>query len=70
MATTVKALTHPYLARAWAKRGIDICAGMAPGTSQKSSDDLRLARSSHAPVDRARKLDQRGNDFIAHLEQL
>ena len=41
-----EALTHPYLARAWAKRGADLRVE-APGQSQKIA---RWARSTSFPA--------------------
>ena len=63
-----EALTHPYLARAWAKRGADLRVP-APGQSKKVA---LLGSLDHT----ARRLivhtspTQRSTDFIAHLEQL
>ena len=63
-----EALTHPYLARAWAKRGADLRVP-APGQAKKvamigSLDHVTRQLSVHtSPTKRA-------SDFIAHLEQL
>ena len=63
-----EALTHPYLARAWAKRGADLRVG-APGQSQKiammgavdfASGEL-IVETSHT---------KRSADVIALLERL
>ena len=43
-----EALTHPYLARAWALRGADLRVP-APGQAKKVA--IGLTRSCHAPVD-------------------
>ena len=51
-----EALTHPYLARAWALRGADL---RVPGArSGQESGDNRLTRSCHAPVECAYEPDQ------------
>ena len=63
-----EALTHPYLARAWAKRGADLRVP-APGQAQK----IAMMGSLDYP---RRKLivttsrTKRSVDFIAHLERL
>jgi transposase len=63
-----EALTHPYLARAWAKRGADLRVP-APGQAKKvamigSLDHVTRQLTVHtSPTKRA-------SDFIAHLEQL
>jgi DDE superfamily endonuclease len=63
-----EALTHPYLARAWAKRGADLRVP-APGQAKKVA---LVGSLDHA----ARRLivhtspTKRSSDFIAHLEQL
>jgi transposase len=63
-----EALTHPYLARAWARRGADLRVP-APGQAKKVAI---LGSLDHA----ARRLvvhtspTKRSSDFIAHLEQL
>ena len=63
-----EALTHPYLARAWAKRGADLRVP-APGQAKKVA---MLGSFDHAK----RKLivhtsrTKRSTDFIAHLEQI
>jgi transposase len=63
-----EALTHPYLARAWARRGADLRVP-APGQAKKVA---LIGSLDHA----ARHLivhtspTKRSSDFIAHLEQL
>ena len=63
-----EALTHPYLARAWARRGADLRVP-APGQAKKVAI---LGSLDHA----ARQLivhtspSKKSADFIAHLEQL
>ncbi len=63
-----EALTHPYLARAWARRGADLRVP-APGQAKKVAI---LGSLDHA----AKRLivhtssTKRSSDFIAHLEQL
>jgi hypothetical protein len=63
-----EALTHPYLARAWAKRGADLRVP-APGQSKKvammGSLDWR-ARELIVTTSRTK----RSADFIAHLQAL
>ena len=63
-----EALTHPYLARAWAKRGADLRVP-APGQAKKVA---MVGSLNHV----TRQLfvhtspTKRSSDFIAHLEQL
>lgn len=63
-----EALTHPYLARAWARRGADLRVP-APGQAKKIAI---IGSFEHV----ARRLivqtspTKRSTDFIAHLEQL
>lgn len=63
-----EALTHPYLAKAWAKSGADLRVP-APGQAKKVA---MLGSLDHA----TRRLvvhtspTKRSSDFIAHLEQL
>ena len=63
-----EALTHPYLARAWAKSGADLRVP-APGQAKKvamlgSLDHVTRQLIVHiSPT-------KRSSDFIAHLEQL
>ena len=63
-----EALTHPYLARAWAKSGADLRAP-APGQAKKvamlgSLDHVTRQLIVHTSPTK------RSSDFIAHLEQL
>jgi DDE superfamily endonuclease len=63
-----EALTHPYLARAWAKSGADLRVP-APGQSRKvamlgSLDHLTRQLIVHTSPTK------RSSDFVAHLEQL
>ena len=63
-----EALTHPYLARAWAKSGADLRVP-APGQANKvamlgSLDHLTRQLIVHTSPTK------RSGDFIAHLEQL
>ena len=63
-----EALTHPYLARAWALRGADLRVP-APGQAKKvaiigSLDHVTRQLSVHTSQTK------RSRDFIAHLEQL
>ena len=63
-----EALTHPYLARAWAKPGADLRVP-APGQAKKvallgSLDHVTRQLIVHT------SLTKRSGDFIAHLEQL
>ena len=63
-----EAVTHPYLARAWAKVGADLRVP-APGQAKKVA---MLGSLNHA----TRELivhtspTKRSSDFVAHLEQL
>lgn len=63
-----EALTHPYLARAWAKAGADLRVP-APGQARKvamlgSLDHLTRQLIVHTSPTK------RSSDFVAHLEQL
>ena len=63
-----EALTHPYLARAWAKRGADLRVP-APGQAKKvamigSLNHVTRQLTVHTSVTK------RSSDFIAHLELL
>jgi transposase len=63
-----EALTHPYLARAWAQAGADLRVP-APGQAQKiamlgSFDHLTRQLIVHTSPTK------RSSDFVAHLEQL
>lgn len=63
-----EALTHPYLARAWAKRGADLrvpAPGQAAKVAMMGSLDFAQRR---LVVHTSRS--KRSADFIAHLEQL
>lgn len=63
-----EALTHPYLARAWAKRGADLRVS-APGQSKKVAmmGTLEWARRKLVVTTSRTK---RSADFIAHLQDL
>ena len=63
-----EALTHPYLARAWAKAGADLRVP-APGQAKKIA---LLGSFDHAIRELVvhTSLTKRSSDFIAHLEQL
>jgi transposase len=63
-----EALTHPYLARAWAKAGMDLRVP-APGQARKvallgSFDHVTRELIVHTSPTK------RSSDFVAHLEQL
>ena len=63
-----EALTHPYLARAWAKSGADLRVP-APGQAKKvamlgSLDHVTRQLTVHTSPTK------RSTDFVAHLEQL
>jgi hypothetical protein len=63
-----EALTHPYLARAWAKTGADLRVP-APGQAKKvamlgSLDHVTRQLIVHT------SMTNRSSDFVAHLEQL
>lgn len=63
-----EALTHPYLARAWAKRGSDLrvpAPGQAAKVAMMGSLDFCVRRLI-VHTSRSKK----SADFIAHLEQL
>jgi hypothetical protein len=63
-----EALTHPYLARAWAKRGADLRVP-APGQAQKIAmmGSLDYARRKLIVTTSRTK---RSVDFIAHFQRL
>ena len=63
-----EALTHPYLARAWARRGADLRVP-APGQARKVAmmGTLDWGRRKLVVTTARRK---RSSDFIAHLEEL
>ena len=63
-----EALTHPYLARVWAKAGADLRVP-APGQAKKvammgSLDHVTRQLIVHTSPTK------RSSDFVAHLEQL
>lgn len=63
-----EALTHPYLARAWAKSGADLRVP-APGQAKKMA---MLGSLDHVtrPLIVHTSPTKRSSDFVAHLEQL
>jgi transposase len=63
-----EALTHPYLARAWAKAGADLRVP-APGQAKKVA---MLGSLNHVTRQLLvhTSLTKRSSDFVAHLEQL
>ena len=64
-----EALTHPYLARAWARSGADLRVP-APGQAEKVAI---LGSLDHLDADKLivdTSPTKRSSDFIAHLEQL
>jgi len=63
-----EALTHPYLARAWARRGADLRVP-APGQAKKIAimGSLDWARRKLIVTTSRSK---RGSDFITHLQEL
>ena len=63
-----EALTHPYLARAWAKRGADLRVP-APGQAKKVALVGSLEHATRRLVVHTSPT-KRSSDFIAHLEQL
>ena len=64
-----EALTHPYLARAWAKSGGGLaCAG--PGAGQEDSRCWGRSITSPRQLIVHTSPTKRSSDFIAHLEQL
>ena len=63
-----EALTHPYLARAWAKRGADLRVP-APGQAKKVALIGSLDHATRRLVVHTSPT-KRSSDFIAHLEQL
>ncbi len=63
-----EALTHPYLARAWAKRGADLRVP-APGQAAKVAMIGSLDFAARKLVVHTSRT-KRSGDFIAHLEQL
>lgn len=63
-----EALTHPYLARAWAKMGADLRVP-APGQATKVAMPGSLDHKTRQLIVHTSKT-KRGSDFVAHLEQL
>ena len=63
-----EALTHPYLARVWAKRGADLRVP-APGQAKKVALVGSLEHATRHLVVHTSPT-KRSSDFIAHLEQL
>jgi transposase len=63
-----EALTHPYLAHAWAKRGIDLRVE-APGQARKVAMMGALDAATHELIVYTSRT-KRSTDFIALLEQL
>ena len=63
-----EALTHPYLARAWARRGADLRVP-APGQAKKVALVGSLDHTARRLVVHTSPT-KRSSDFIAHLEQL
>ena len=63
-----EALTHPYLARAWAKSGADLRVP-APGQAKKVAMLGSLNHLTHELIVHTSPT-KRSSDFVAHLEQL
>jgi len=63
-----EALTHPYLARAWAERGADLRVP-APGQAKKVAMMGSLDHVTRRLIVHTSRT-KRSSDFIAHLEQL
>ena len=63
-----EALTHPYLARAWAERGADLRVP-APGQARKVAMMGSLDHVLRRLIVHTSRT-KRSSDFIAHLEQL
>jgi hypothetical protein len=63
-----EALTHPYLARAWAKRGADLRVP-APGQAQKIAMMGSLDYAQRKLIVTTSRT-KRSADFIAHLQAL
>ena len=63
-----EALTHPYLARAWAKRGSDLRVP-APGQAKKVAMMGSLDHVERRLIVHTSRT-KRSADFVAHLEQL
>ena len=63
-----EALTHPYLARAWARRGADLRVP-APGQAKKVAMMGSLDHVARRLIVHTSRT-KRSADFIAHLEQI
>lgn len=63
-----EALTHPYLARAWAKSGADLRVP-APGQAKKVAILGSLHHATRQLIVHTSPT-KRSSDFVAHLEQL
>jgi DDE superfamily endonuclease len=63
-----EALTHPYLARAWAKSGADLPVP-APGQAKKVAMLGSLNHVTRELIGHT-SLTRRSSDFVAHLEQI
>ena len=63
-----EALTHPYLARAWAKSGADLRVP-APGQAKKVAMLGSLDHVSRQLIVQTSPT-KRSSDFVAHLQQL
>jgi hypothetical protein len=63
-----EALTHPYLARAWAKAGADLRIP-APGHAKKVAILGSFDHKTRELIVHTAKT-KRSSDFVAHLEQL
>lgn len=63
-----EALTHPYLARAWAKAGVDLRVP-APGQAKKVAMLGSFDHAKHQLILHTGPT-KRSSDFVAHLEQL
>ena len=63
-----EALTHPYLARAWAKSGADLRVP-APGQAKKVAMMGSLNHITHELIVHTSPT-KRSSDFVAHLEQI
>ena len=63
-----EALTHPYLARAWAKSGADLRVP-APGQAKKVAMLGSLNHVTHELIVHTSRT-KNSSDFVAHLEQI
>jgi hypothetical protein len=63
-----EALTHPYLARAWAKTGADLRVP-APGQAKKVAMLGSLNHVTHELIVQTSPT-KRSSDFVAHLKQI